>query len=134
MTDDWSLLESVTVLSNHRTNLVEQLSKISFEHPIEGECVKWHIDENQNIAVISDSSFENESCIELKNTTVMEPGGQIRPPKSVREEVKGKIRPGDTVYYLASKGMIDEAPYSCFLLTKKAVFGALNGSDDIKRI
>lgn len=132
MVDDWILLESVAVLSNHRINLIDSLSQISFEHPIEGECVKWHIDEEQNIAVISDSSFAEESCIELKNTTVMGSGDQIRPPKSVREEMKGEIRPEDTVYYLTSDEMIDEAPYSCFVLTEEAVFDALNGFDDIE--
>ena len=125
---DWVLFESVSVLSNHRINFIEDLSKLSFEHPIDGLCVKWYIDQDEGVALIGEPLESDSDVVEVKRSAVMGDSDQIRPPKSVRDEVRGEIEPNKTVYYLASEGMIKESPCLCLTLTPQKVFDILDNN------
>jgi hypothetical protein len=60
--------------------------KIIFDHPLEGECVRWYYDPERNIGILSSETLSE--YVELGFTTVYSGGSSVRPPKQLRDELE----------------------------------------------
>jgi len=127
--DEWQLFRSVSISSNHRINLIDNLNHLVFEHELRGDCVRWSYDKLEQAAIISNKPIEGGRYIESGTSTYQLPSGQVTPPEAVRDKVEGDMQVEDTVYFLASENMLKSDTASVFLLTSKQ---AMDGIEDLE--
>lgn len=115
--DEWEFFRSVSVLDNHKINLIDELRHLVFDDPLQGESVLWNYDRLEQAAVISNDSIGGGRYVEYGKSTYQMPSGHITPPAEIRKKVDGDMEIGNTVYLLASENMLKSKVASAFLLT-----------------
>jgi len=127
--DEWKLFRSVSISNNHRVNLIDELSHLVFEADLRGKSILWSYDKLEQAAIISSKPIEGDRYAEFGKSVYQLPSGQVTPPEPIRSEVEGDMEIGDTVYFLASKNMLESDTASAFLLTSEQAMEGLEELD-----
>jgi len=127
--DEWELFRSVSVRTNYKVNLIDELNHLVFEDEFRGESVRWSYDKLEQAAILSNKSIEGGRYVEFGKSVLQLPSGQVTPPEPIRDKVEGEMEVGDTVYFLASENMLESETASAFLLTSDQGMEGLEALD-----
>jgi len=127
--DEWRLFRSVSIRTNYKVNLIDELNHLVFEDELRGKSVRWSYDKLEQAAILSNKSIEGGRYVEFGKSAYQLPSGQVTPPEPIREKVEGEMEVGDTVYFLASENMLESDTASAFLLTSEQGMEGLEALD-----
>lgn len=136
--DSWKfLIQSEVGTSGHRENIMlplpEEIKEIVGEEKLteEGPVVHWNLEREQRYLVLADSGLRRDRYEDVKQTQIYdidaleEDGGRIRPPSGILDAWIGTPEPGDRVYYLSHRQMLNGDVQSVYVLTENQVLDLL---------
>jgi hypothetical protein len=125
---DLRILEVKRLRDKFKMNLPQPIRElVSFEHPVYGESVQWHIDTDSKVAVLSRSfedvdederrthSLRSENFIPLERVNVTS-GSTVVLISEVRNSVEWEAEISGQVAYLAHDEMLEGERRSVYLV------------------
>jgi hypothetical protein len=128
----WELLYPVQIDKNNKINLIGALDCLVHDDPVEDWCVAWSYDTLQDVIIVSNGELGGDQYSSRGKSSHYRANGKITPPVKLREAVEGEANPGDILYYLADREMLESDVSSAFLLTTEQVSREIDSIEPVR--
>jgi hypothetical protein len=128
----WKLLRPVEVTKKNKIDLINDLSHLVHNDPIEKECVAWSYDTLQDAMIVSNGELSGDRYSYRGKSGYLQTNEKVIPPAKLRDAVEGETGPGSVLYYLADREMLDSEVSSALLLTTEQISGQLNSIKPVR--